>query len=233
MSRYPSIVDIPTTQDTTWLSLVALTGAKDPKTSAHLQRTMEYVRLLLSVLSYHADFKKQLPHNVMVDIVNSSALHDIGKVAIPDKILMKPGRLTDTEFEKIKQHPIIGDEILNKILQGLPDDVENASATRAFLSHARDIAYCHHERWDGTGYPNGLSGENIPLSARVMAIADVYDALTTKRTYKPELSRYVVEDIILNKNLGHFDPRILDVFVIYRDKFWLLKQHLESSSRVV
>jgi putative two-component system response regulator len=145
-------------------------------------------------------------------LFRSAALHDIGKVAIPDAILLKPGRLTAEEFEIMKTHTTHGrDAIANaESILGTPD---------SFLAHARNIAYCHHERWDGNGYPLGLKGERIPLSARLMAIADVYDALISSRPYKEGMPHARAVAILREGRGSDFDPRILDIFLDINERF--------------
>ena len=136
-------------------------------------------------------------------VVTLSSLHDIGKVAIPDAILHKPGKLTDGEFSVMKSHTTIGGQLLDEIYQ---------STGAAQLRIARDIVLYHHERFDGTGYPHGLAGEKIPLSARLVALADVYDALTSKRCYKAAFSHERAQDIIISEKGRHFDPLLVDCF---------------------
>jgi len=145
-----------------------------------------------------------LDHEFIRLIYITSPLHDIGKVGIPDCVLLKPGRFTDEEFEVMKTHTLIGAETLEAALQRFPN--------APFLEMARDIALCHHERYDGTGYPHQLSGDDIPLSARIVALADVYDALTSKRVYKEDFSHNVSESIILDGEGTQFDPRIIEAF---------------------
>ncbi|MCD4744135.1 MAG: HD domain-containing protein, partial [Desulfobacteraceae bacterium] len=145
------------------------------------------------------------------DIYQSSILHDIGKVGIKDSILLKPGKLTEEEFETIKHHTIIGGDAISSI--------ELQIKVRSFLTLARDIAYSHHERWDGSGYPKGLKGEAIPLSARITAVADVYDALTSERPYKKAFSHQKSMDIIISDSGKHFDPNIIEAFCVQSGQF--------------
>jgi putative two-component system response regulator len=141
----------------------------------------------------------------------TSPLHDIGKVGIPDSVLLKPGRLSDREFSMMKQHTLIGAETLSAALRQHPD--------AGFLRMARDIALTHHERWDGTGYPQGLAGEAIPLCGRIVALADVYDALTTKRVYKESFTHDVARSIILDESGTHFDPDVVEAFLATEEAF--------------
>jgi response regulator RpfG family c-di-GMP phosphodiesterase len=145
------------------------------------------------------------------DIYQSSILHDIGKVGIPDAILLKTGKLTTTEFEIIKRHTILGGDAIRAI--------ESRIVGKSFLYLAREIAYNHHEKWDGSGYPRGFKGDEIPLAARIVALADVYDALTTKRFYKEAYSHEKSKQIIVDLKNSHFDPEIVDTFLILEAEF--------------
>ena len=144
-------------------------------------------------------------------VYQTSPLHDIGKVGIPDSILLKPGRYSDDEFELMKAHTTIGAETLDAAL------AQNPKAR--FLQIAREIAAAHHERFDGRGYPLGLSGEEIPLSARIVAVADVYDALTSKRVYKDAFAHHAARNIILKDSGTHFDPDVVDAFLVVEQDF--------------
>jgi len=145
------------------------------------------------------------------DIYQSSILHDIGKVGIPDAVLLKPGRLSDEEFDVIKRHTNLGGDAIKAI--------EMQIEGQSFLALGKEIAYNHHEKWDGSGYPRGLNGEDIPLSARIIALADVYDALTTKRFYKEAYTHEKSRQIIIDLKGTHFDPEVLDVFLALADEF--------------
>ena len=150
--------------------------------------------------------------NLLLAAFNAGCLHDIGKVAIPDHILLKPGKLDTDEFEIMKTHARHGGYALEQAEQSL-------GSSNSFLRTAIDIANCHHEKWDGSGYPKGLSGEDIPLSARIMAIADVYDALTCKRVYKPSMSHEKATAIMLAGRGTHFDPTLIDTYLEIQNKF--------------
>ena len=141
-----------------------------------------------------------------VQLITSAPLHDVGKIAIPDTILLKPGRLTPEEFEVMKQHTIRGDEILSKAMKNLGE-------TGGILETARLIARSHHEKWDGSGYPDGLAGTTIPLPARMMAVADVYDAVRSERPYKKSMSHEQAFAILAEGRGTHFDPQIVDIFL--------------------
>ena len=145
------------------------------------------------------------------DIYQSSILHDIGKVGIPDAVLLKPGRLSDEEFDVIKRHTNLGGDAIKAI--------EMQIEGQSFLALGKEIAYNHHEKWDGSGYPRGINGEGIPLSARIIALADVYDALTTKRFYKEAYTHEKSRQIIIDLKGTHFDPEVLDVFLALADEF--------------
>ena len=144
-------------------------------------------------------------------VMRSAQLHDVGKIAIKDSILQKPGRLTPEEFEEIKKHTVVGEEII--------EEIKKNSAEQAFLEHAGIFAASHHERWDGSGYPRGLKGENIPLQGRLLAIADVYDALVSERPYKKALTHEKAVDIIVEGKGTHFDPSLVDLFLSVSDEF--------------
>lgn len=204
--------ELERTQEATVQALSALLETRDNDTGHHIHRTQHYVRELSRAARAHPDFTTALDEVTVNMLFRSAALHDIGKVAIPDAILLKPGRLTVEEFEIMKTHSTHGrDAIANaEAILGTPD---------SFLAHARNIAYCHHERWNGTGYPLGLKGERIPLSARLMAIADVYDALISSRPYKAGMPHARAIEILREGRGTDFDPRILDIFLDIHEHF--------------
>ncbi|MCA9134003.1 MAG: response regulator, partial [Planctomycetales bacterium] len=179
-------------------SLAKLAESRDPETGAHLERMREYSRLLAAYLSRSPKFQREIDADFIRAIFLTSPLHDIGKVGIPDNILLKPGKLTADEFQIMQQHTTIGCQTLDAAFAACP--------AAEYLRFARDIAASHHERFDGTGYPQGLKGEAIPLCARIVALADVYDALTTKRVYKDAFSHETARRIILESSGSHFDP---------------------------
>jgi putative two-component system response regulator len=193
------------TRDVAIFALAKLAESRDPETGAHLERVMNYSRALGSKLIALGHFTDQIDAEYVRLLYSTSPLHDIGKVGIPDSVLLKPGRLSDREFEIMKSHTTIGAETLSASLKRFPKT--------KFLSMARDVAAAHHERFDGTGYPNKLKGEEIPLCARIVAVADVYDALTSKRVYKQAFAHEVARGIILKDSGTHFDPRIVEAFV--------------------
>ncbi|MES2582200.1 MAG: two-component system response regulator [Pseudomonadota bacterium] len=193
-------------QDVTILTMASLAETRDNETGDHIVRTQHYVRLLAEHLRHHPRFSAYLD-DVMIDrLFKSAPLHDIGKVGIPDSILLKPGKLTDAEFEVMKTHTTLGKLAIESAEARLGKSVP-------FLLCAKEIAYSHQEKWDGTGYPEGLAGDAIPISARLMAIADVYDALISKRVYKPAFTHEKAMQIIVEGRGRHFDPDVLDAFV--------------------
>ena len=160
--------------------------------------------MLAEHLSNHADFKDELSPETIELLQKSAPLHDVGKVGIPDSILLKPGKLTDEEFMIMKTHAQLGADSL--------EIAEARLGTNSFLRYAREIAAYHHEKWDGSGYPKGMKGDAIPLSARLMALADVYDALISKRVYKPAFDHDKAKSIIIDGDGSHFDPRVVAAF---------------------
>lgn len=193
------------TQDVTIFALAKLAESRDPETGAHLERVRSYSRVLAEFLTSTAKHLVEGTANYAQLIYQTSPLHDIGKVGIPDHVLLKPGRLSDEEFEIMKSHTLLGARTLEAALKEHPE--------ASFLRMALDIALTHHERWDGTGYPNRLKGDQIPLCGRVVALADVYDALTSKRVYKGAFSHSVAKAMILKESGTHFDPAVVDAFI--------------------
>lgn len=193
------------TQDAAIFSLASLAETRDPETGAHILRTREYVKYLALQLRYHLRFSDYLTPKKIILLYKSAPLHDIGKVGVPDAILCKPGKVTPEEFEEIKMHTVFG-----------RDALANATALlgqNSFLTLAEEIILTHHEKWDGTGYPLGLRGEDIPISGRLMALADVYDALISKRCYKPAMTHEEAKAVILRGYGTHFDPAVVDAFL--------------------
>lgn len=186
-------------------SFANMIEARDGVTGLHIKRTSAYVEIIVKELQKSSDYKGILTDEYASKIIDAAPLHDIGKISIPDDILRKPGKLTDEEFDVIKTHPGMGAEIIEETLT----EVEG----NEYLCIARDMAHYHHEKWNGTGYPCGLKGEEIPLCARIMAIADVYDALRSKRSYKEGFSKEKSRNIILESSGSHFDPKIVDAFM--------------------
>ena len=186
-------------------ALARLAETRDPETGKHLRRTQEYILTLAKRLCQHPRFAHYLDQRTINALVQSAPLHDIGKVGIPDHVLLKPGKLTPEEWEIMKTHAELGS---NAIAQAEAD----ADKPVEFLAIAKMIARSHHEKWDGSGYPDGLAGDDIPIAARLMALADVFDALTCKRVYKPAFSFEHAHRIILDGKGIHFDPDIVEAF---------------------
>ncbi|RJQ84049.1 MAG: CHASE2 domain-containing protein [Desulfobacteraceae bacterium] len=204
-------------------SLAALTETRDPETGGHIKRTQAYVRLLAGALRKQRDFSAVLTDD-MVDLLYQSApLHDIGKVGVPDRILLKPGRFSEEEFAEIKRHTTIGRDVIAAIQHRLGE--------RSFLSIAHEITSTHHEKWDGSGYPQGLQGEKIPLSGRLMAIADMYDALTSGRVYKEVLSHEEAVRVMSEHARESFDPRIFKTFLEIQEDFHQVARRLADPSK--
>ncbi len=200
-------------QSATITAFCALAEARDNETGNHIRRTQNYVRLLAEKMRNHPRYRPLLTDESIELLYKSAPLHDIGKVAIPDAILLKPGRLTEEEWVVMKKHSLVGRDAITTAASELDRDDGN------FLSFAAEIAYTHHERWDGKGYPRALAGDAIPLSGRLMAVADVYDALTTKRVYKEALSHKMAITIMKAERGSHFDPDIFDAMIAIQDQF--------------
>jgi putative two-component system response regulator len=204
--------ELSAVQDITIYAMATLAETRDNETGNHIRRTQNYVITLATKLAENPKYAVQLPRQDIELLYKSAPLHDIGKIGIPDRILLKPGRLTPEEFEIMKTHAAIGKSSIQAAEQlvGMPD---------SFLRFAKEIAGSHHEKWDGSGYPEGLAGEAIPLSARLMALADVYDALISKRVYKEAFSHEVARNIIVQGNGTHFDPAVIDAFIALEQDF--------------
>ena len=202
-------------------ALAKLADSRDNETGGHLERIREYCKLLCIELATYPEYKETIDEVFIRSIYDTSPLHDIGKVGIPDRILLKPGRLTEEEFKIMTEHARIGGETLQAVSDAQPE--------AAFLRMACQIAMTHHERWDGTGYPSGLKAEEIPLCGRIVAVADVYDALTSRRVYKPAYSHDVAVNIICDGAGSHFDPGIVRGFVALQEHFRQVKERLNDS----
>ncbi len=193
-------------------ALARLAETRDPETGNHLRRTQEYVRTLGNALRSHPRFAAALDDHAIDTLARSAPLHDIGKVGIPDHILLKPGKLTPDEWAIMKTHAELG-------FQAIAQAERDAVKPVKFLAVAKEIAHYHHEKWDGSGYPAGLAGDAIPVSARLMALADVFDALINKRVYKQPMPYDEARDIIVANRGSHFDPDVVDAFVASYDLF--------------
>ncbi|MEI7431761.1 MAG: HD domain-containing phosphohydrolase [Betaproteobacteria bacterium] len=188
-------------------ALAHLAETRDNETGNHIQRTQDYVRLLATRLADHPRFIETLTPHYIETLTRSAPLHDIGKVGIPDLILLKPGKLTPDEWEIMKTHTVLGSDAIALAENDIDNSVE-------FLTQAKEIVRWHHERWDGTGYPDGLAGDAIPISARLMAVADVFDALISKRVYKDAFPLATVRQIFADARGSQFDPDITDIFLL-------------------
>jgi len=196
--------EISDSQLATILAISKMAEARDDETGQHIERTRTFCKVLAEKLRENSRYTKAITAAYVENIYHASPLHDIGKVGIPDNILLKPGKLTSEEFEIMKNHTLIGVRTLKAAHSKYPNNY--------FINMGIAIASSHHEKWDGSGYPHGLAGEDIPLSARIMAVADVYDALRSKRPYKPAFTHEKSCEIILEGTGKHFDPDVIDAF---------------------
>lgn len=216
--------EIAAIQDVTIHAMASMAETRDNETGSHIRRTQSYVRLLAESLRTHPRFSAVLDDDQAIELLFKSApLHDIGKVGIPDAILLKRGKLTPEEFEIMKTHTILGRDAIQQAEKSLGLEVP-------FLKYAKEIAYSHQEKWDGSGYPEGLAGDEIPISARLMALADVYDALVSKRVYKNSMDHEQAVKVIFDGRGRHFDPDVVDAFMACKDKFKeIADKYLDSS----
>ncbi|MAG13131.1 MAG: hypothetical protein CMN78_00895 [Spirochaetales bacterium] len=201
------------------LSLANLAETRDPDTGAHLFRTRSYCALLVEKIADHPEYAHDLYDGFVEGIYHVSPLHDIGKVAIPDSILLKPGRLSDDEYEIVKMHTTAGGRSLKLVLEQSPEGI--------FLM-AYNICLYHHERWDGKGYPEQLKGKDIPVEARIMAIADVYDVLLSKRVYKQPMAYTAAYGELRKNSGGQFDPTLIDIMLEHRDEFRQIHERFQD-----
>ena len=204
--------EIGMVQDATMIALGSLAETRDNETGNHIRRTQCYIKALAEKLADHPRFRKQLDTENIQLLYKSAPLHDIGKVGIPDTILRKAGKLDEKEFEIMKRHTVLGRDAILAAEKRL-------DSPNTFLAMARELAWSHHERWDGKGYPRGLAGDDIPLPGRLMAIPDVYDALISKRVYKNAYTHEEAVDFIKAGDGKQFDPDILDAFMKISDTF--------------
>ncbi len=249
-------------QDISLCALAQLAETRDSDTGKHILRTKAYVEALARKLQSHPRFSSELDELHLSRIVKASPLHDIGKVGIPDHILLKPGKLTIEEWEIMKNHCRIGGDAIRNAIYGVTDgeweimknhcriggnvirhtidkakeitkdeDFETSPESLSFLEVAYDIATSHHERWDGTGYPDGLAGKAIPLPARLMALADVFDAVTTPRVYKKPWSTEEAAQLISEQKGKQFDPDIVEAFESIRETFENIQRALSDSEQ--
>jgi len=210
-------------QDATIRAMASLAETRDNETGNHIRRTQHYVEALARKLQDHPRFKDELTDAAIETIFKSAPLHDIGKVGIPDRILLKPGKLTPEEFEIMKTHTTLGrDAIVAAETDAMLDN--------PFFRYAKEITYSHQEKWDGSGYPEGLMGNTIPLSARLMAVADVYDALISERVYKSAFTHETAVEIIRDGRGSHFDPDMVDAFLVLSEEFRAIAQRFADSA---
>jgi len=202
---------ITSAQIATIFAMSKLAESRDPETGAHLERMREYCRLIAETLSHKKKYEMIVDRQFIDNIYAASPLHDIGKVGVPDNVLLKPGKLDVPEWAVMKTHPIIGAETLRAVDRQHPGN--------NFIKTGIAIAEFHHERWDGSGYPYGLKGERIPLEARILALGDVYDALTSRRCYKEPFTHERTREIILEGAGQHFDPEIVEAFLEMESEF--------------
>lgn len=198
-------------------TVAELVECRDDVTGGHINRTQNYLQILVDAMLKQGVYLSEISDWDMNFLLPSSQLHDVGKIMIPDIILKKQGKLTSEEYEQVKQHTTQGANIIEMI--------EQKTHEKNFLKHAKIFALCHHEQWDGSGYPAGLAGENIPLQGRLMAIVDVYDALVSERPYKKPLSHEQALQVILEKSGSHFDPTLIQVFLSVADQFAAANHH--------
>ena len=214
--------EVMAVQDVTILAMTSLAETRDSDTGNHIRRTQHYVRALAQHLKTHTRFASHLGDAAIELLFKSAPLHDIGKVGIPDRILLKPGQLTADEFEIMKTHTTLGFEAIEHAEQALGTQVD-------FLRVAKEIALSHQEKWDGSGYPQGLAGDDIPISARLMAVADVYDALISERVYKHALPHDQAVAIIFQGRGAHFDPDMADAFVEIQSEMQAIAERFSDS----
>ena len=212
------------TRDVAIFAMAKLAESRDSDTGAHLERVQGYARCLTQRLLATGEHAELLDAEYVRLIHSTSPLHDIGKVGIPDAVLLKPGRLSDKEFDVMKTHTTLGADTLEAAAARFPG--------AGFLEMARDIAATHHERFDGTGYPRGLAGEEIPLCGRIVALADVYDALTSKRVYKDAFTHDVARGILVGDAGTHFDPRVVDAFLAAEEEFVAISERFAEGRRL-
>lgn len=218
------VKQIADAQLSTIFALSTLAESRDPETGAHLDRMREYCRSLAQALVSIPWFEREIDEQFVENIYAASPLHDIGKVGIPDHVLTKPGKLTEEEFAVMRTHCLIGANTLRRVSSQYPNN--------AFVQMGIEIAESHHEHWDGNGYPHGLSGAAIPLSSRLLALCDVYDALTSRRCYKEAFSHEASVEVILKARGTQFDPNIVDVFESICGEFDAIRMRLQDHGEV-
>ncbi|MBV4522242.1 two-component system response regulator [Pseudomonas sp. SWRI74] len=216
--------EVTAIQDVTIQAMASLAETRDNETGNHIRRTQHYIKVLAGLMQDHPRFSHFLSDEIIQVLFKSAPLHDIGKIGIPDHILLKPGRFTEEEFEIMKSHTTLGRDAIQQAEDRLGMRVD-------FLSLAKEIAYSHQEKWDGSGYPQGLAGDDIPISARLMAVADVYDALICRRVYKPGMPHAQAVEIIRQGRGTHFDPDICDAFLANNEQFHAIAERFVDSDQ--
>ncbi|WP_432695622.1 HD-GYP domain-containing protein [Marinobacterium sp. YM272] len=220
------LTELSVVQDAAILCLAAVARVRDHSTGNHILRTQHYVKALAEHLRHHPRFAGELDAETIELLYKTAALHDIGKVAIPDSILQKPGELTPDEYEIMKQHAYYGYHAMHTAEQLMEQRLGGRAAR--FLKIGQQVTLSHHERWDGTGYPEGLRGEEIPVVARLMAVADVYDAISSRRPYKDPMGHDSAVAHIFAGRGSHFDPDVVDAFIDLKDTFASIAEVLED-----
>lgn len=218
--------EISAIQNVTILAMASLAETRDSDTGNHIRRTQKYVRALAKKLQHHSRFEHFLSDEMIETLYKSAPLHDIGKIGIPDKILLKPGKFTYEEFEIMKTHTTLGKNAIESAEKQLGMEVD-------FLKIAKEIACAHQEKYDGSGYPLGLKGDEIPISARLMAVADVYDALISRRVYKEPMDHERAVNIILEGSGSHFDPDIVNAFSELVEEFHVIAESFSDNDEVM
>lgn len=219
-SLLDSYEEVENTRTGAILGLAKLAEYRDKETGQHLERIREYTRIIAEELAVQPKYKNYVTKDYLDDIYLSSILHDIGKVGTPDSILLKRDKLTPEEIKMMENHVVLGGSAL--------DTVDSHVKRRSFLTLGKEIAYYHHEKWDGTGYPKGLKGEDIPLSARLVTLADVYDALTSKRSYKEAFSHKKARGMVVIEKGKTFDPDVVSAFLAHEDEFDKIREKMNS-----
>lgn len=217
-------LEVVAIQDVTILAMASMAETRDSDTGNHIRRTQHYVKALAEHLQKNPVFASQVSDHFVQLAFKSAPLHDIGKVGIPDRILLKPGKLDAAEWEIMKTHTTLGRDAIAHAEKALGTKVD-------FLSMAKEIALSHQEKWDGSGYPEGLRGTDIPLAARIMALADVYDALISKRVYKDGMPAAQAVQIIVQGKGAHFDPDLVDSFLEIEDQFFAIAQRFADNDQ--